>query len=174
MRKYRIALETILLVLLALSVSSCDFFRSLAGRPTSADIAEKRILMEMEKSVRQAKEDSIALLRTLEASELAYSDSIRHCGLSIVPLERMTSRFSSELTCRYYIMIGTFADPVNAGNVRQKAESAGYEACTLLYRNGKTAVAVSPSDEAATVFRVLKSVRNEQFCPPDVWILVNE
>ena len=174
MRKYRIALETILLVLLAVSVSGCDFFRSLAGRPTSADIAAKKILIEAENSVRQAREDSIALAKLRADEALAFADSIKNCGVSVVPAAMFSGRLASELKYRYYIMAGTFSDPDNAENFRQRLENAGYEAATLPYRNGRTAVAVSPSDDAVTVFKVLKKVRDEQFCPPDVWVLVNE
>lgn len=144
MRKNRIAIQTVLLILLSVCVSGCDFFRSLAGRPTSSEIAEKKILIEMENHIRQAREDSIAIAKLRAAEAVAYVDSISASGVNVIPVGRLTSRLSSELGFRYYIVIGMFSSPENAENLRQKAENGGYEAGTLSYRNGKTAVVLSP------------------------------
>ena len=49
------------LLALMLVVTGCDFFRMVAGRPTSKDIEKKRIeIMKAEEAALQARLDSIA------------------------------------------------------------------------------------------------------------------
>lgn len=172
MKKYRIALKTILLVSLVAAVSGCDFFRSLVGRPTSAEIAEKKILMEMENNIRRAKQDSAVLAQKPEAP--AYTDSIKRCGVSIVPAGVISHRLALELKFGYCIVIGTFEVPENAENLTVRAKNAGYDVLKYTYRNGKASVFVNPSDDVSAVYKALKKVLKEDFCPPDVWVLSKE
>jgi hypothetical protein len=53
----------ILMLMVALPLlTGCDFFRKLAGRPTSEDIENKRVaIMRAEEAAHQARQDSIMM-----------------------------------------------------------------------------------------------------------------
>ena len=90
-----------LLVLLSLSLSSCDLFRKIAGRPTSADIEKKRSALEMEQKAHSDRLDSLKLLQTQISDSLAALDSIRLQGSSIVEARQLTDQEKSRLPYSY-------------------------------------------------------------------------
>lgn len=65
-----------LLILLSLSLCSCDLFRKIAGRPTSADIEKKRSALEMEQKAHNDRLDSLKLVQTQISDSLAALDSM--------------------------------------------------------------------------------------------------
>ena len=161
-----------LLVLLSLSLSSCDLFRKIAGRPTSADIEKKRSALEMEQKAHNDRLDSLKLLQTQISDSLAALDSIRLQGSSIVEARQLTDQEKSRLPYSYYVIVGAFGNPENAGRFAQQASEAGYPSTLIRYRNGFTAVGVCPTDRRVDAYESLKAVRQSGFCP-DAWILNN-
>ena len=161
-----------LLVLLSLSLSSCDLFRKIAGRPTSADIEKKRSALEMEQKAHNDRLDSLKLLQTQISDSLAALDSIRLQGSSIVEARQLTDQEKSRLPYSYSVIVGAFGNPENAGRFAQQASEAGYPSTLIRYRNGFTAVGVCPTDRIVDAYESLKTVRQSGFCP-DAWILNN-
>ena len=161
-----------LLVLLSLSLSSCDLFRKIAGRPTSADIEKKRSALEMEQKAHNDRLDSLKLLQTQISDSLAALDSIRLQGSSIVEARQLTDQEKSRLPYSYYVIVGAFGNPENAGRFAQQASEAGYPSTLIRYRNGFTAVGVCPTDRIVDAYESLKSVRQSGLCP-DAWTLNN-
>ena len=161
-----------LLVLLSLSLSSCDLFRKIAGRPTSADIEKKRSALEMEQKAHNDRLDSLKLLQTQISDSLAALDSIRLQGSSIVEARQLTDQEKSRLPYSYYVIVGAFGNPENAGRFAQQASEAGYPSTLIRYRNGFTAVGVCPTDRIVDAYESLKTVRQSGFFP-DAWILNN-
>ena len=161
-----------LLVLLSLSLSSCDLFRKIAGRPTSADIEKKRSALEMEQKAHNDRLDSLKLLQTQISDSLAALDSIRLQGSSVVEARQLTDQEKSRLPYSYYVIVGAFGNPENAGRFAQQASEAGYPSTLIRYRNGFTAVGVCPTDRIVDAYESLKTVRQSGFCP-DAWILIN-
>ena len=161
-----------LLVLLSLSLSSCDLFRKIAGRPTSADIEKKRSALEMEQKAHNDRLDSLKLLQTQISDSLAALDSIRLQSSSIVEARQLTDQEKSRLPYSYYVIVGAFGNPENAGRFAQQASEAGYPSTLIRYRNGFTAVGVCPTDRIVDAYESLKTVRQSGFCP-DAWILNN-
>ena len=161
-----------LLVLLSLSLSSCDLFRKIAGRPTSADIEKKRSALEMEQKAHNDRLDSLKLLQAQISDSLAALDSIRLQGSSIVEARQLTDQEKSRLPYSYYVIVGAFGNPENAGRFAQQASEAGYPSTLIRYRNGFTAVGVCPTDRIVDAYESLKAVRQSGFCP-DAWILNN-
>ena len=100
-----------LLVLLSLSLSSCDLFRKIAGRPTSADIEKKRSALEMEQKAHNDRLDSLKLLQTQISDSLAALDSIRLQGSSIVEARQLTDQEKSRLPYSYYVIVGALEIP---------------------------------------------------------------
>ncbi len=161
-----------LLILLSLSLCSCDLFRKIAGRPTSDDIEKKRSALEMEQKAHNDRLDSLKLVQTQISDSLAALDSIRMQGSSIVEARQLTDQEKSRLPYSYYVIVGAFGNPENAERFAAQASDAGYPSTLIRYRNGFTAVGVCPSDRIVDAYESLKSVRESGFCP-DAWILNN-
>lgn len=171
--------KTVLIVVLAaftLLVSGCDFFRSLAGRPTSADIAVKRQALELAAAEKErARQDSIA---AVQAAQKAVEDSLAVMArLSGTPkLSKATRRFDAATTAaidhRYYVMVGAFGEPANARGCAAKLEEAGFKAVQMKFLSGGfTAVAVNPTDRIVEAYESLERVLTLKFVPKDSWIL---
>lgn len=174
MKKYDFCVRCSALLLLALMTCSCDFFRSLAGRPTSADIdrirAERSLQEARERSVR----DSLEQAERNRARIAAYSDSLRNSDIVIMTPERVHSINAGDLPHNYYIMIGIFSNEENADKLVGKVAAAGYEAVKMISVNGRYLVAVNPSDDSEEVYHSINKLKKESFCPADVWIYSKE
>lgn len=161
-------------VLAALSATGCDFFRKVVGRPTSEDIAAKREFIEMQEGIHRARLDSLSKIEKQAADSIAAMDKIRGEGVLMMDSSRLGGLVSASLPFRYYTIIGAFSNAENAGRLVRKAEEAGLVAVKIPCRTGYTAVGVEPSSKVADVCAGLSKVRGLDFCPKDVWILVNE
>jgi hypothetical protein len=164
-----IAVFTAMLCLLG----GCDFFRQLAGRPTSRDIAAKRVQIEQEAVAHQRRLDSLKAVQKQISDSLATLDSLRNAKEALVSSKHLSS-VGQVLPYRYYVLIGTFGSPGNADRQAARAEAAGYPATLIPLRNGFTAVGISPSNSLIAVSESLKIIQRESFCPSDACILNNE
>ncbi len=173
----------ILLVFGALiSLTGCDFFRMLAGRPTSADIEEIRTeIKRVEQEALQARLDSLEKGRLArEKDSLARVDSIAALD-SIVektgPLLNPT-KFkgvsSGEFEARYYVVVGAFRSSANAYSFKHKTDGHGYQSRIFCFNNGLCVVGVCPTDHIREAQRSLKKVSEDSFFPKGAWVLVNE
>ena len=169
--------KAIVIMALAASVcllGGCDFFRQLAGRPTSRDIEAKKVLIEREAEEHQRRLDSLEKVQKQISDSLATLDSLRDAKGSIISTRQLATGGKYSLPYRYYVVIGSFASPDNAKRQAGKAEKAGYPATMIPFKNGFTSVAICPSNSLTTVYASLKKLRSEAFCPVDAWILNNE
>lgn len=173
----------LLLLLVSMSVlTGCDFFRTLAGRPTSKDIeamqvstllAEKAELVAENVALEQKYEAAVKELQTFRDS-LDALDSISQYGGTILNPTTLGGLFSTKLEARYYVIIGAFRYRTNAEILLKKAQQNGYKPALISFRNGKMAVGVCPANNIKDAFIGMKKVKQEAFCPPDVWVLRNE
>lgn len=166
----------ILMLMVALPLlTGCDFFRKLAGRPTSEDIESKRIaIMRAEEAAHLARLDSIRLEHQKVADSLAMMDSIKQQGGSILNPSSLGGLFATKLQARYYVIVGSFRSRANAESLLRKASVLGYSPALISFNNGLIAVGVAPANNIKEAYSSLTKVRLEKFCPSDVWILVNE
>ncbi len=164
--------KVVLLLLFCVSLNSCDFFRKVAGRPTSADIEKKRSAILMEQKAHDDRIDSLKMVQRQISDSLAILDSIRMLSSSLVEARQLSDDERGRLPHAYYIVVGAFANQGNAGKFADKAVNAGYQATMIRYRNGFTAVGICPSDRITDAYHALKQVRESGFCP-DAWILNN-
>ena len=81
---------------------------------------------------------------------------------------------ASELSGKYYIIVGAFMEKANAEKKAAKLKESGYEATLISFRNGYNAVGICPSATLAQVYESLRKIQGQDFCPKDAWILVNE
>lgn len=170
MRKIRIIF---LLCLTLPLLSGCDFFRKLAGRPTSEQIEQKRAMIEMELQAHQGRLDSLDAVQQQLSDSLALLDSIRLSDDALVEVRQIAEQSRNTLEYRYYVIVGAFGNRENAVRFAGEIGEKGYSAELISYVNGFTAVGICPSDRLAEVYASLREVRDGGICP-DAWILDNQ
>ena len=161
----------------------CDFFRVLAGRPTSREIETKRKLIGLDSEGHLLQEDSTLSLQAQlpdTLSEAAAAQPTLEQLLKIDPQEpqpkvavntRRADEFSIVPDYRYYVAVGTFGNRDNANRQGGKAGAAGYPVELLPLKDGKTIVAVCGSNDLSAAKAWLVHLRTEAFCPKDAWVL---
>lgn len=167
--------------LAAVLVSGCDFVRSLAGRPTSEELEEKRIAIERVQAEERyrARLDSLEKVRKRMADSLAaledhLLDSLSQAKGTLLNPAKLGGLYTTKLDARYYIIVGAFRTRSYAERKLTQCNEAGYTATIISFRNGLLAVGVSPSDSLNDTVRRLRELRGNGICPEDGWILVNE
>ena len=167
-----------ILVAASCILTGCDAFRSLAGRPTSDDIAQMRtVIAERQAAAERARLDSIERERIRVEDSLARVAALDTLDL-MKHLLRTPSRVgglaTADTVARYCAVLGSFKDKTNAANYAAKIKDGGYEVRVIPFRNGFTAVGAVPSDDPAMFLSSLRRLQKEPFFPKDYWILVNE
>ncbi len=176
--------KSILLVMsvMLVTLTGCDFLRRVAGRPTSEDIQEKRvIILKAEEEALQERLDSIRRENErrvadslMVADSLAAVDSLASWGIVTNGPGRLGGLSDMELSSRYYIIAGAFREGANAKKIFDAAYERGCSPVLIGCRNGMVAVGICPADRIAVVRDSLMSLKGESFLPKDAWILKNE
>ncbi|MEE0340048.1 MAG: hypothetical protein UD286_01820 [Bacteroidales bacterium] len=173
------------LSVLVLSVSSCDLFRSLAGRPTSAEL--KSAIEKQQSSAQQmqaiteepaettqqtAPEETIAVASP-QAKKEEYT-MVKREGRMSVPLAYTHTNSTLKATPEhsYYIIVGTYRQRPTLNKMIKDAHDAGYETFLLEYSNGLTSVGLMPCDNLGEAIDAYAKVSKEDFCPKDACILI--
>lgn len=165
----------ILMAASVLTLTGCDFFRSLAGRPTSEDIENRKLeILLAQEAVEQARLDSLRREKQMVLDSIAALDSIKQQGGTILNPSRLGGLFATKLEARYYVIVGSFRQRSNAEALLNSIADLGYSPALISFRNGMIAVGVCPVNTLPDALISLKTVKAEAFCPSDVWILVNE
>ena len=166
---------TLFFLLSLLSLTGCDGLRKLAGRPTSKELEQKlSVILARQEAEHQAKIDSMRRVEQALADSIAVMDSLKQMRGTILNPSAMGGLYTTKLDYRYYIVVGAFTMRANAEKLLTRVQDAGYVATLISFRNGYNAVGVCQTDHLPEAFASLKKVKTEAFCPPDVWILVNE
>ena len=161
-------------------VSSCDFVRTLAGRPTSAQVEEiRQKRMAAEEARHQATLDSMERVQkhmadSLEALEKYLLDSLTQAKGTVLNPSKLGGLYTTKLDTKYCIVVGAFRNRYYAERKLKECNAAGFTATIISFRNGLLAVSVCPSNSLAETLKTLKELRGQGVCPPDSWILVNE
>ena len=162
----RILHLVVVLSTVVLTATGCDFFRKLAGRPTSTDIEAMRqaIALREEAKVQAAQTDSIPVVpdtvaakpevKTAPAKETVPSSSQVNDGKK-----------------RYYIIVASFSKVENAERCAERMAGRGYPGELLKFKGGYTAVGVLGTDDMQEAQASLKELKRQDFCPQGVWIL---
>ena len=145
--KSRFRLSVILLSV-TLVVTGCDFFRVLAGRPTSKEIEAKRA--EILRSAQDDK-DSLQVVKP----EMTEPVPVRTTG------EKK----------RFYVIMGAFSSRENAEKYAERIKSFGYEPEFFGFTEGRTAVGIGGTDDPEEAKAFMKELKGQDFCPEGVWIL---
>ena len=120
-----------LLALSVLAVSSCDFVRTLAGRPTQAQLDRMRAERNRQEEARhQATLDSMARVEkhmadSLEALEKHLLDSLTQSQGTVLNPSKLGGLFTTKLENKYYIVVGAFRTRSNAENKLKSCNAGG-------------------------------------------------
>ena len=160
----------LLAVVVVSAVTGCDFFRKLAGRPTSEDIEIKRkeMLADLKsKAVREKEvQDSLVLAAKRVADSLAAVSSLEDSDV------RVYSDSSLGGIAGYQVVVGSFKDQRNADKMVAKVAAAGdFNPHQVKMRNGMIAVAACHSDRIHEVLAGMEEMKKCGVCPADAWIL---
>lgn len=142
-------LISVLLVAVTM-LSSCDFFRSLVGKPTSKDLERMRIEAQAKKqrqldSLNKVKADSLAALAALEAEKNALKD-------------------------RFYVILGSFKEPGNAVRMNEFLQKNNYTPRNIKFKNGFELVSASSTNNLQEALRIADELMGYEYCPEDVWV----
>lgn len=162
------------IVAICLCVTSCDFLRKVAGRPTSEEIAAKYIEICRQEKEHVQRVDSVCAETSRVVDSLETIDALRKLKGSVIAAGRLNGTEAASLANRYYVVIGTFSKPENARKIAAEAGKAGYDVTLVKYRSGFTAVALCGSDDIFSINESFGRLKKEKFCPPDIWIMSNE
>ena len=169
----------LVLAVSAVVISSCDFARKIAGRPTSKQVEAIRLERQRQEEERhKARLDSMKRIQQQIADSLAMEqfllDSLSQSKGTVMTPSSLGGIGVANLEYKYYIVVGAFRDPTNALRKKTQCDDAGFTAKIINFRNGLNAVAVCPSNSIAETIRNMKSIKGSSFCPKDGWILVNQ
>jgi len=157
-------------LLLAGSVVSCDFMRTLAGRPTSARLEEMKIEQKKAEESRRLEQDRIRIEKKNEEA----LNTLAGLGVVLKPASIIKSGIIDDLPLKYYVMIGAFSKVSNATRQADRATSAGYAVTVVSYGNGNKAVGIDAGNTPAELLDMFLKVSKEDFCPLEPWVLVKD
>lgn len=169
----------IIAMALATLLTGCDFIRTLAGRPTAAQVEQIKLeQMAAEQARHQAILDSMKraekeMAEALAAREAFLLDSLTQGRGTVLNPSKMGGLFTTKLESKYYIVVGAFRNRSYAERKLKACNAAGYTSTIISFRNGLLAVGVCPSDNLDETLKKLKSLRGTDVCPQDGWILMN-
>ena len=162
----RILHLVVVLSTVVLTATGCDFFRKLAGRPTSTDIEAMRqaIALREEAKVQAAPTDSIPVVPDTVAAKPEVKPAPAKETVS-------SSSQANDGKKRYYIIVASFSKVENAERCAERMAGRGYPGELLKFKGGYTAVGVLGTDDMQEAQASLKELKRQDFCPQGVWIL---
>jgi cell division septation protein DedD len=187
-------IQTVLILIpVALAATGCDFFRKLAGRPTSDQIAamaeairleeSARIADSLRKALAEPQEDSAATTPA-QATPAAQAASTPTASSPVTATTTPSAAApatapSAPATAapapagdlkRFYVVMASFGNSANANKYASILEAKGYPA-TILKRGSYQVVAVCGTDDEAAIKQSFDEIRRQDFCPQGVWII---
>lgn len=153
----RLLTIVVLSLFVALLATGCDFFRSLAGRPTSRDISAMREEISRHLADSVARADSIRIAAETVAAEESQEPEP-------APATKPGKK-------RFYVIMGAFSNKENANKCAERLKGLGYEPEFFGFTEGRTAVGIGGTDDESEAKAFMAEVRRQDFCPDGVWIL---
>ena len=166
--------------------SGCDWLRSTVGMPTSQDLGR----METELRMKRAADSLDALINdTINKSDsLVRTDSVPkplnkpsstvvHNSTATPPTtvqkkaEVIAPKMApSQLTTRYYVIVGSFKDDANAAKMDSYLSKNGYKPIRLEFKNGYKVVSSGAFSDANEAYTATRKLLQLEFSPEDVWV----
>lgn len=195
-------LPVCIIFVFASTLSSCDFLRKMAGRPTSSELAvleQKRDSLEIERRLKHKRQGVADQPQTgTSASAGAASEPVvaraEWDGPSSPPVDtnsdaaqihalkdasgslylRSLSRFrgSAAASELFYVIAGTFKEAENAERFCRRLQDAFPQAQVLVLGNGLRLTAVYAAGRADQTLSFL--AENKARLPDEAWVLIND
>ena len=156
---------SVILLSVTVMVTGCDFFRVLAGRPTSKEIATKR-----EEILRSAQDDRTPVEPGMADENHGMTDEKPGVTEEAAEPVRPAGTTSGEKK-RFYVIMGAFSSRENAERYAERIKTFGYEPEFFGFTEGRTAVGIGGTDDAEQAKAFMKELKGQDFCPDGVWIL---
>lgn len=163
----------VLLLLAVFSVSGCDFFRKLAGRPTSSEIEAMRQAIALKQEARDTVSVDPETATAQETPETPEAAETPEPTVQPAPAKETvpSSSTGTDGKKRYYIIVASFSKVENAERCAERMAGRGYPGELLKFKGGYTAVGVLGTDDMQEAQASLKELKRQDFCPQGVWIL---
>ena len=172
------------MLVIAMTVTSCDFMRKMVGRPTSDELEMLKEEIGRIEQLRQEEARVRASLDSLEAVRQGLQETVEETveetaevAVEVAPVQKVPDHsqyLTPNLENKYYVVIGAFQSYENARALMKKAARYGYSPVLLSCRHGLIGVGVCPVDEYEDALKALQILRREKFCPSDIWIYTNK
>lgn len=167
----------ILLIFSILYISSCDFLRKVAGRPTEAEIEARAVYIEER---RQEIQDSVfASWKAQREAEVQDSILIAQTAHRLDSMGVKLSavfRFGQpqeQLKYRYNLIIGVFRTKSIVDSECKAASDSGFQPFLIPFNGGINALCLCGSDSLGVVADTYVAGRKAKICPRDAWVYVN-
>ena len=149
----------------AVLVTGCDFFRRLAGRPTS-DIIEALREASLAKDAAPA-QDTVAMETATDTLVAAEPQVETESPVKTDP--KTEPKVDSKK--RFYVVVASFSNPDNARKSLERMKERGYPGDLISAKGGYTVVGICGTDDEQEAKESLKQLQRQDFCPKGVWII---
>ena len=143
-----------------------------------ASVASQQSELDTQLQTLMAKMNSMdAMQAELErAREQRTADSLRQVAVmdSIRLAEQAKLPYETELTHKYYVILGSFKKDFNADNMVANLKKAGYSPVRIALKNGFDMVAAAGCDSYGEAWGEITKIEDNDLCPYDVWIYSTE
>ena len=166
----------VLLLLVANAATGCDFFRRLAGRPTSeiiealreASLANAPVSVPDTVAVVETATDTLAAAEPKAEPKVEPKAEPKVEPKSEPKTETVTG---SDGKKRFYVVVASFSNPDNARKSLERMKERGYPGDLLSAKGGYTVVGICGTDDEQEAKESLKQLQRQDFCPKGVWII---
>lgn len=148
----------VLLLLVAYATTGCDFFRRLAGRPTSDIIDALR-------------EESLAKGAVTVQDTVAAVETETDTLVAAEPEAAPKAEPKADSKKRFYVVVASFSNPDNARKSLERMRERGYPGDLISAKGGYTVVGICGTDDEQEAKESLKQLQRQDFCPKGVWIM---
>lgn len=138
-----------LVLVSAMSLSSCDWVRSRLGMPTSAQISQMRVERQKAEEEQQRLQEE---QRQMEEQKLLAETKLPEVH-------------------RYHVIFGCFLVEDNAVRMMARLSNSGFTPMEMRFRNGFSAISAASYDDYAEAYRdMCRFLERVPYAPYDIWI----
>jgi len=196
MRRFKSIIVFLAAVLL---LSGCDWLRSNLGMPTSQDLAKIETEIRMRRvadSLNALVKDTLIIDSLQIRDSLPDSTSLAQKNVPIPVISQSnttsgkqatatmnnqavkpastavntTKIAPSQITARFYVIVGSFKDESNVAKMDEYLSKNGYNPIHLNFKNGYKVVASGAFANANEAYGAMRKLLELDFSPEDVWV----
>ncbi len=170
-----------IVVFAALLLQGCDFFRAVAGRPTSEELVRMEELRNAEAALNTMKmlalrADSVeraSRVRHWEEDSATVSQAMKSGKAVFKKIEELKTAPAVPPDSVFCLMMGYFNNKSNAERLYETIKKDGFDPMLVPFESGATGVAMFPCGSASGILDEIERVRGKEYFPSDFWIIWN-